>query len=172
MTTRRPAERREPVAIRDARPTDLDALVRLWTEFVSYHERVGRARLAPQGAELRVREAFHSDLTDRSACVLVAEFRGQVVGYALARLHPIPPTYEGQRLGVVHELVVTERSRLHGIGRRLVLALLDWFRRKRADRIEVTVLSENEDARLFWERIGFRLSGVRFERKLHPPQNR
>jgi len=162
---RRRAPREDRTLIRTARPTDLEALVRLWTEFVSYHERIGRERLAPQGAEIRVRGELRSDISARGACLLVAEFDGEVVGYVLGRLHPVPPMYEGQRLGVVDELVVTERQRLHGIGHLLARHVMEWFQSKRADRVELTILEENEEARAFWERTGFRLSGLRYEHR-------
>jgi ribosomal protein S18 acetylase RimI-like enzyme len=118
---------------------------------------------------MRVREEMRSDISDRNACLLVAEKKGTVVGYALGRLHPVPPMYEGKRLGIIHELAVTERARGRGMGKRLAGQMMEWFRDRRADRVELTVLVDNEEARAFWEKVGFHLTGLRYERRFGPP---
>lgn len=161
-----PSARPRDLIVRPARPLDLDRLVSLWSEYVSYHERIGRERIAPQGAELRAREALREDISDRFSQVLVAEVAKEVVGYTLGRTVPIPAMYEGRRLGVIHELIVSESARGRGVGRKLVAGLTEWFRERRAHKIEITILAENKDAMEFWERLGYRLSGHRFSRPM------
>lgn len=151
--------------IRAARPTDIDAIIELWSEYISYHERISREPLAPQGAELRVRKVFLDALTDRYSCLLVAEMRGRIAGYILGGTQPISPVFDGGRVGIIHDLIVTENDRRKGLGGRLAREIFQWFRDRKATRVEITVLHQNESAAKFWEAGGFTLTGLRYSRR-------
>ena len=162
-----PSRRRrpDPGIIRPARPTDIDAIIDLWSEYILYHERVCGEPISPQGAELRVRKVFLDALTNRYSCLLVAEAAGELVGYILGVTQPVSPIYDGGRVGIIHDLIVTERVRRRGIGGKLAREMFQWCTDRKATRIEITVLHQNRDAAQFWEAGGFTKFGIRYTRR-------
>jgi GNAT superfamily N-acetyltransferase len=100
--------------IRFPSPADADAVLRLASELAtSFAVR-----------EQSFRQAFGQLLSDRSACVRVAELGGVVIGYVLGFEHLT--FYANGRVAWVEELMVAEAHRRQRVGKRLMDALTDW----------------------------------------------
>jgi len=66
---------------------------------------------------------------------------------------------EQKKVGAIHELVVAEGFRRRGIGRGLMKAAVDLFRKKGLDTVELWVGEGNDVAKKFYESLGFREAG-------------
>ena len=146
----------EPVVIRDAEERDADAVSALFT--VLGHP-------CP-GEQVRKRIAVFSETPGHR--FLVAEVDGAVVGFAAANTAE-SPRRQGKN-GDISALAIAESHQRKGIGRRLVRTVEDWLRSKGAVRVRLTSASHRtETAHRFYPALGYRQTGVRFDKDLTPP---
>ena len=144
------------MTIRRARHTDVDAIGELWCEFMDFHEDYDPFyRRAKNGSK-----AFHTfideQISSRSALVLVAVHDHFVCAYLLARIDTRPPIFEDRKFGAIYDLAVSAPYRKQGVGEGLYKESVLWFKKRRIDRIELTVATSNPLATRFWEKHGFR----------------
>ncbi|HEY0639359.1 MAG TPA: ribosomal protein S18-alanine N-acetyltransferase [Pseudonocardiaceae bacterium] len=100
-------------------------------------------------------EAFHSEL-EQGHAYLAARMHGRLVGYAGLALLGRPPYLEAE----VHTIGVDPAYQQHGIGRRLLRALLDRADAVRADTY-LEVRTDNEPAIALYRSEGFAVLGTR-----------
>jgi ribosomal protein S18 acetylase RimI-like enzyme len=123
------------VDIRPARTVDAEAVLRSWEE----------ADAAPSVSDdvASVRRLIDHD----PEALLVAELDGRIVGTVMA-------TWDGWR-GGIYRLAVAREHRRRGLGRQLVAAAEERFRRVGAPKISALVLHEHDHAVGFWRAIGY-----------------
>ncbi|MGH2449966.1 MAG: GNAT family N-acetyltransferase [Candidatus Limnocylindria bacterium] len=129
--------------IREAGPEDAEALAQLLVE-LGY----------PDEAE-RVAGRVARFATDRSACFLVADDGGELVGFASASVMPL--AHEDGSWCRLSALVVAERLRREGVGRALVEAVEAFARSHGCGLVEVTSgeRPHREAAHGFYEALGY-----------------
>jgi N-acetylglutamate synthase-like GNAT family acetyltransferase len=140
------------VTIRDARPSDAEALAALLGQ-LGY----------PASAEAVVQrlERLSASGTDR---VVVAELDAGVAG--LACLHTSLSVAYDEPAAKLSAIVVDELHRRRGIGEALVQEMEREARRRRCSLIFLTTAGRRDDAHAFYERIGFESTGRRFAKAL------
>jgi N-acetylglutamate synthase-like GNAT family acetyltransferase len=140
----------DDVLIRPARPSDADTLFPLVQQFATSYrsDRAAFDRHYP-----RLLAADHADL-------VVAEQDGRVVGYALT--FKLLTLYANGIVAELQELMVAPEHRKRGIGRRLVIDIMD--RARAAGAVEVTVPTRR--ARDYYLRLGFEETATYLKRKL------
>jgi ribosomal-protein-alanine acetyltransferase len=109
-------------------------------------------------------DAMSRDLANPSCHYLVAtDAEGTVVGYAglLAA--------EGGGEGDIQTIAVAPDARGRGVGRRLMLALLEEARRRRAREVFLDVRADNPTAQSLYLSLGFEEIGVR--RRYYQPDD-
>jgi ribosomal protein S18 acetylase RimI-like enzyme len=87
--------------------------------------------------------------------ILVAKAEGRKVGFVAGDSRWFSKR-SGKRVGAVHELVVLPEFRGMGIGRSLMERVMDYFREKGLDTVELWVGDENFRAIEFYKKMGFR----------------
>jgi ribosomal-protein-alanine acetyltransferase len=127
--------------LRTARAADLDAVIAI--ERAAYPSDAWSA------------EAMASQLENANTCYLVAEDGGDIVGYA-GLLAP-----HGMETAEVHTVTVTEALRRRGIGRRMLVALLDEAAARGAIEVFLEVRVDNASAQELYRSLGFEAVGVR-----------
>ena len=137
------------VRLRPARAADLDAVIAL--------ER------AAYPTDAWSEEAMASQLENTNTYYLVAEDESAVVGYA--GLH----APRGAETAEVHTVTVTEALRRQGIGRRMLLVLLDEAAARGATEVFLEVRIDNPSAQELYKSLGFEAVGIR--RKYYQPDN-
>ena len=121
--------------IREARPEDVDAILRLW-ESIDRH-----TELADRPEYLRTFLAFSPDL------FLVAEAEGQIIGTVLGG-------WDGWRANIARLSTHAEHRR-HGVADALVREIEKRLRTKGARRIYALVDRRSPPAIPFWEAAGY-----------------
>jgi GNAT superfamily N-acetyltransferase len=96
--------------------------------------------------------------------VLIAEARGAVVGLATAYL--TQTIYADHPVCVLSALVVSERERGGGWGRRLVRRVEAWAQQAGAYRVTLASGLARLDAHAFYERLGYQNTAHRYSRLL------
>jgi GNAT superfamily N-acetyltransferase len=88
--------------------------------------------------------------------LLVAQSEVGVLGVAVLLTRIMPKPAGGMHKVIeVDNLVVHAEQRGQRIGRRLLAAVVEWARQRRAAQVEVMVGDANRDARRFYEAFGF-----------------
>lgn len=102
------------------------------------------------------REQVLAWLETPGTTLLVAQSEIGVLGVAVLLTRIIPKPGGGMHKVVeVDNLVVHPDRRGQRIGRRLLAAVVEWARQRRAAQVEVIVGDANRDARRFYEAFGF-----------------
>ena len=135
------------VAVRPARPGDLDDLVRLLEVLFSIE-----ADFRPDAVRQRRGLALLLEDPERG-CVLVAEDGGRAVGMATAQL--VVSTAEGAASAGVEDVGVDAALRGRGVGRRLLAAAEAWARERGAARLQLRADRDNAPALAFYRRLGW-----------------
>jgi GNAT superfamily N-acetyltransferase len=96
------------------------------------------------------REALAEAIAGERSTVLVAEHRGELLGFATAYLE-LNSVRFGRRCWV-EDLAVSPEHRSRGIGKALLDAAKDWARERGATHLELDSGEAREDAHRFYER--------------------
>jgi ribosomal protein S18 acetylase RimI-like enzyme len=131
--------------IRDARPADIAMVRRL----------IGQLADAPDEMEFRAR--FERVSAEAGHRIIVAEMEGEVVGV----LHVFErPALEKPCEAVVQALVVDGERRGAGIGEALMREAEAWAASRELASTALYTRIDRDRARLFYERIGYRLKAT------------
>ncbi len=98
--------------------------------------------------------------------LFVARVDGEMAAMANALI--TISTAEGGRVVVLEDVIVRERHRSLGIGRRVVQHVLDWAAREGMTRVTLLADGDNAPATAFYQKLGFRPSAMRVWRKTIP----
>lgn len=136
--TNEPVALPPPIRVRLAGPRDCEALCALLDR--------------PEHA----REQVMTWLQTPGTTLLVAQSETGVLGVAVLLTRIVPRADAGlHKVVEVDNLVVRADHRGRRIGRRLLAAVVEWSRQRRASQVEVCVGDVNRDARRFYENFGF-----------------
>ena len=97
-----------------------------------------------------------SQLGDDESIVLVAEQRGEIVGYVYAAVEPLSWKDLRDECGFIHDLLVTDTARGQGGGEGLLNAAIQWLQERGMPRVVLGTAAQNVGARRLFERRGFR----------------
>jgi GNAT superfamily N-acetyltransferase len=106
--------------------------------------------LPPRWDPARAREALAEAIAGERSTVLVAEHRGELLGFATAYLE-----LNSVRFGLrcwVEDLAVSPEHRSRGIGKALLDAAKEWARERGATHLELDSGEARKDAHRFYER--------------------
>jgi len=144
--------------IRRAEPCDAASLGELGISLMQTHYAFDERRfLEPTQADAAGYAQFlESQLGDDDSIVMVAEQRGQIVGYVYAAVEPLSWKDLRDECGFIHDLLVTDAARGHGAGEGLLNAAIEWLQQRGMPRVVLGTAAQNERARRLFERRGFR----------------
>lgn len=128
------------VTLRDALPDDREAVVALW-------DAAGLTR--PWNDP---RADFDLALATATSAVLVAERDGALCGSIMVG-------FDGHR-GWVYYLAAAPDQRRTGIGTQLMHAAEEWLKRAGSPKIQLMVRGDNQQARGFYEALGYAVQDV------------
>lgn len=108
-------------------------------------------------------ETFNS--SNESTLILIAELEDRPVGYALGRIYEEDGTADngGGRIGLFDELYIDDKARGFGLGQKLLDETMKWMKEKGIKRVKLHAYSWNNNAKLLYERNGFKEYAVSYE---------
>lgn len=140
------------VAVRDARPDDLPALMRMWDELREMGSRFDR--VIPTSAEDGVLERLEAVSQNPSSCALVAVVDEEVAGMVVLTATSYAPLFE-QRAVHAHYLHVRDGFRRRGVGKALLAAAVQFADDAGAEHVITSVPPQMRDTHRFYARLGF-----------------
>lgn len=143
---------RPSVAVRDAHPDDLPALMAMWDELRSVGSRL--ERVMPVADEDGVLERLDAVTADPMSRALVATVDGQVVGMTVLTASKYAPLFD-QRAVHAHYLHVRDGYRRQGVGKALLAAAVTFAEEEGAEHVLTSVMPQMRDTQRFYARLGF-----------------
>lgn len=142
------------IVVRRAREEDLPAAMELFDDLDRYQH--GWRVFEPRPARAADAEArYRSGLApDADAILVVAERAGRVVGMAFARIDALS-SISDDRVAELSSVVVRREDRGRGVGGAIVAEVGRWAASREAEWVAIRTYSENREALVFWERLGF-----------------
>ena len=155
------------VTIRRAEERDVTDLGRLGAALMRAHYAFDRERFLAPGAnpEEGYARFLGSQLDDDDAVIFVAERDGRVVGYVYAGIEPRSWKELRDVAGFIHDVLVDDDVRSHGIGARLVAAAAEWLTARGVARVMLWTAERNTSAQRLFERLGFRRTMIEMTRE-------
>ena len=150
------------VRIRAAAPADLDAIARIHTAARSayYRGAVPDDVLADPEAAARRRRILSQRMHDPRCTVLCAEAAGELAGFAILG-PPLDQPAPDPAIGELRQIHVSPAQWRQGIGSELHNACVQAWRTASVRTGQVDVWADNQRARAFYARHGWRPSGGR-----------
>ena len=143
---------RPAVAVREACPADLPALMVMWDEMREMGGRIDRAM--PPSAEAGVLERLEAVTQDPSSCALVAVVDDEAVGMTVLTATSYAPLFD-QRAVHAHYLHVRDGFRRRGVGKALLAAAVAFADDFGAEHVITSVPPQLRETHRFYARLGF-----------------
>ena len=145
----------ENVLFRDASIDDLPDIVRMLADDFLGAQRERYVHPLPE-VYLRAFKEIEADENNR---LIVAEIDGEVVGTLQLSLTP-SISFQGGKRATVESVRVEKKFRGSGIGRRMMMWTIELAKDKGCISVQLTTNADREDARRFYEQLGFKASHV------------
>lgn len=144
--------------IRTATEQDIPAIGQMWERLAAYHHHLDDALPpAARGGGKVYAKRILTRMDDPLTRIFVAEMDGKLIGYVLAVVvDVIPDMFVQENSGFLADIYVEEDYRRHGVGRKLVDTVRDWFKQQGVRQFEWYVAEQNRTGRQFWDAIGGR----------------
>jgi ribosomal protein S18 acetylase RimI-like enzyme len=145
------------IVIRKGRIKDAEKTLPIWDQFMEYHRRISAFdfEMVDNAREMWVRY-FKRHVRSRTRKAIVAERDGEIVGFLLGEIQKRPPIFVALRQAYVDSIGVLEPYQSQGIGSRMLDAFAAWARGQAMPYIMLYVAVENDAAKHFYEKHGFR----------------
>lgn len=144
-------------AVRHADRDDLPEVAKLAAKLVRLHHAFDPKRFFLEEPVERGYEWWLGrELENTDAVVIVATIERAIVGYVYATIEKRDWNLLLDRYAGLHDIYVDESARGHGVGEKLLLALIDEVRRRGAPRVVLMSAVQNQGAQRLFAKVGFR----------------
>lgn len=161
--------------IRRASEADIAAIVAMQAVIHREHLAWDAARWSTRTSPAEVYPAWLAELTRAASdgLVLVATAKDQAIGYAVADVEAESPRHWIPQAVYLHDLYVDPTHRGQGVARAMMDELLRWAAATHPTlQVRLTTAAQNDAARRFFARYGFRACAVEMLREPSlPPAN-
>lgn len=165
----------EDYEVRPAVADDLPRASVLAARLVRMHHDYDPGRFIKGGSRLEegYERFLRAQLDDADAALFVAVTPDRsVVGYVLGRMEPRNWMELLDAHGKLHDIFVDDEARKHGVGAKLVGAVVEALKSKGAPRVLLTTAWQNDRARRLFESMGFRPTMLEMTLELGAPDAR
>ena len=152
--------------VRAMTAADLPAAARLAGKLVRMHYELDPLRfLHLPNPEAGYARYFAGELKSDRVVLLVAELGESIVGYAYGRLEPRSYNELLDAAGKLHDVLVDDSARGHGIGEALVTEMVRRLTERGAPRVVLLTAVQNEAAQHLFKKLGFRTTMLEMTRE-------
>ncbi len=138
-----------------ARKADIPAILEIWKEPMDYHVPFDSTFTRADNGEESMGKYLERLIPAKDAFIILAVEHKKPLGYGIAKSERYPPVFRKQIFGSIKDLAVRSGHRRTGTGELMLTEMLDWFRSRGIDRVELRVASMNTVGYSFWRKHGF-----------------
>ena len=131
-------------------------IIELWKEFMDYHKDIDPALSRSKDGHLSFEKHLRELMKSEDNLILVALDKDHVVGFSTSQISKYPPVFEQETYGGINTMAVKSNYRRKRIGERMLAKIFEWFASRNIDRIELSVLANNQIGYSFWKKHGFK----------------
>jgi ribosomal protein S18 acetylase RimI-like enzyme len=141
---------------------ELEEVYKLDLALLRYEAEVDSSLRKPNDKIKRYEKRFlDQKFKDKNSLILIARDNGKPIGYCLGSIQKLDPNHKVNPEGYIFNIFVLDGYRRNGVGKKLIRAMIDWFKEKNIKRIVVDVTEKNKAGLAFFEKLGFRLHPFR-----------
>ncbi len=144
------------VIIRNAKVSDINTIVEMQGNLADYHRKLDKYFRPGKEISKSFRKYLKVLMKKKNAKVLVAEYESKVVGYTIGKIEKSKVSIVPKKIGKITDLFILPEHRNKGIGKALVSELIQWFKKRKIEYVEIGVHSKNKLALTFWKKHGFK----------------
>jgi GNAT superfamily N-acetyltransferase len=149
-----------PVTVRRAVLDDARAVAELAIKLVVQHRNYDPHRFSMLATREQAEWYYGSQTETADAAVLVAELENEVVGFAYLQYEAKDYANLIETAVWLHDIYIEETARTSGAGKLLIESSIEVAKELGADKLMLSVAAQNEFARGFFERRGFRATMI------------
>jgi ribosomal protein S18 acetylase RimI-like enzyme len=148
------------VVVRRASSEDARAIADLALKLVIQHEEYNPKRFARLANSEQMANFYGSQTKAREAVVLVAEVEGKIVGFAFIQFDAKNYADLLESAAWLHDIYVDESARGLEAGKNLLEKAIEAAKELGASKLMLSVASQNQNAKGFFEHRGFKVTMV------------
>ncbi|MBN1160295.1 MAG: GNAT family N-acetyltransferase [Candidatus Diapherotrites archaeon] len=145
------------VRIREALEDDIDNIIPLKRKFMDMHGDLTNYYKCTSDCEKKLRKHMISELDKNDSYLVVAEYKGDIIGYLEGHIQERAPIYtsENRIVGEINTGYLEESYWSKGIFEKLVDAMVRWFKNNGVIYVNAMVDAKNPIFLRGWKKYGF-----------------
>ena len=144
------------IKIRKATHDDVKSITSLWCEFMDLHNNYDNYYKRAKNGSKVFSEFIKKQISEGNSLVLVGLINKVICAYLAAKIEYRPAVFSARKYGLISDIAVAEKYRRHGIGEKIYSEAIEWFKKRKIKRIELTVATSNPISIKFWSKLGFK----------------
>ncbi|MBT3298015.1 GNAT family N-acetyltransferase [archaeon] len=151
--------------IRKAIPKDFEKLKDIKKEFYLWEcKKDPKLRVEFANKNLGIR--LGKNLRQNNVSFFIAIEKGEIIAYSGGEIEINPPTHKEKFKGHLFNLYVKPDYRKKGIGKKLILKILHWFKKNKIKEIELYTKADNIKAQSLYKKNGFNDYYLKLEKRI------
>jgi GNAT superfamily N-acetyltransferase len=128
----------------------------LWMEFMRFSQNIEAIHEPTDDAiPVYINEYLRPAIEAENSLVLVALDGEHVIGYSYSLIVGPFNLVKREKYGIIHDMFITTKYRRMGIAKILFNEIIKWLNSNGINRVELDVMTRNQMASSFWEKLGF-----------------
>jgi ribosomal protein S18 acetylase RimI-like enzyme len=146
------------VKIEEAKKEKINSILSLMTKLSDYHKKID-PKYYKSGKERKKSDKkllikyFSKKRKNRK--ILVAKVKNEIVGFIIGGIQKSPPYCKETKVGIIYRFYVKKNFQRKRIGKLLVEALSNWFKKRKIKFVEVEADSRNKIGIKAYRKYGF-----------------
>ena len=148
---------KKSIAIRRAKPSDLEYLVKFQQETADYHHSFDKIyNSSKRISKLSIAKHLLSILSKRTDRVYMLLQDGNIVGFATAHIKKMNPVFSLSKMGHIGTVYIEKKYRKSGLGTLAINESMSWFRKNRVKEVDLSVDVKNFSGVTAWKKMSFK----------------
>jgi len=144
------------ISIREVTEKDFDLVFSIKLESKEEERKENKSLKPVKEVQDHYSEYLKRDLKGEWRAVFVAFDGDKAVGIVVGKIYRSLKVSGYERRGSISNLYVQDDYRMHGIGKQLMDALMDWFEAKKVKGLTLSIYPENQVAEAIYRNMGFK----------------
>ena len=152
--------------IRKATMDDFSGLFKLKLESKEDERKYNKSLEPVEKVKENYKEYLTRDIKGEWRAVFIAVVDKEIIGMVVGRIYRSLRVTGYERRGSIGNLYVKEGQRGNGVAKKLINALIDWFKSKKAEGLTLSVYNTNQSVINIYKKFGFEERSINMYKKI------